>query len=82
MLDNDIKTIKKIVEKAFPGKKAVSVVQYKGDFLVRVKHEDPDEEDFDPFVKVDVVARTVEDYSIIHDADDPAAVMAAFQNAK
>jgi hypothetical protein len=70
---------KRLVEKAYPGAKAKDCFVYKGLFLVRVEHPDPDEANYDPFLSVDPVTGEVNEFSVLTDGD-PVAIAEAFNN--
>jgi hypothetical protein len=57
-----------------------AAVPYKGDWLVRVKHANKEEADFDPFFLVKSTTGEVSEFSIMTDGD-PAEVAAAFEAA-
>lgn len=60
---------KMLVEKEHPGSKAEVCVKYKDLYLVRIKHADPDEQNYDPFFSVDPNTGEVRDFSVITDGN-------------
>lgn len=71
---------KALVEKAYPGAKAVDCFAYESVFVVRVEHPDPDEKDQDPFLSVDQETGEVKEFSVIN--ADQTALMKAFNERK
>ncbi len=63
------------------GEKVEVCAPYKGNYLVRVLHNDPDEQHFDPFYHVDSKTGEVKEFSILADGD-PMEVQAAFEAVK
>lgn len=68
---------KAAVERANPGSKAQVCVRYKDIYLVRVKHHDPEEADYDPFYSVNPTTGEVNEFSVITDGD-PVEIMELF----
>ena len=69
---------KKVVETTLG--KVEACVPYKGDFLIRVKYNSPEEANFDPFFLVKADTGEVQEFSIMTDGD-PAEIAAAFEAA-
>lgn len=58
-----------LVEKEYPGTRAEVCVNYRELYLVRVKHADPDEANYDPFFSVDPSTGSVKEFSILTDGN-------------
>lgn len=75
----DAESAKKVVRAYVPGATIEECVPSQGDFIVRVSHNSPEEEDFDPFFLVDGRLGHIQEFSVMegNNADRLAAAFGA-----